>query len=80
MFTGLYLFQRNYKLIVIDLSKQQKLDADTTAIQQVNFTGIQNEIKIRNCFSSLKKERNNFRFFKKNNSSITISFLKIKTK
>ena len=40
MFTGLYLFQRNYKLIVIDLSKQQELDADTTAIQQINFTGI----------------------------------------
>ena len=40
MFTGLYLFQRNYRLIVIDLSKQQKLDADTTAIQQINFTGI----------------------------------------
>ena len=40
MFTGLYLFQRNYKLIVIDLSKQQKLDADTTVIQQINFTGI----------------------------------------
>ena len=80
MFTGLYLFQRNYKLIVIDLSKQQKLDADTTAIQPINFTGIQNEITIRKYFSSLKKEKSNFRFFKKNNSSIMISFLKIKTK
>ena len=26
-------------LIVIDLSKQQKLDADPKAIQQINFTG-----------------------------------------
>ena len=28
-----------YKLIAIDLSKQQKLDADPKAIQQINFTG-----------------------------------------
>ena len=31
--------QKNYKLIAIDLSKQQKLDADPKAIQQFNFTG-----------------------------------------
>ena len=28
-----------YKLIVIDLNKQQKLDADPKTIQQINFTG-----------------------------------------
>ena len=28
----------NYKLIAIDLSKQQKLGADPKAIQQINFT------------------------------------------
>ena len=28
-----------YKLIAIDLSKQQKLDADPKAIQQITFTG-----------------------------------------
>ena len=27
-----------YKIIAIDLSKQQVLDADTKAIQQINFT------------------------------------------
>ena len=32
-------FKENYKLIAIDLSKQQKLDADPKAIQQINFTG-----------------------------------------
>ena len=32
-------FKRYYKLIAIDLSKQQKLDADPKAIQQINFTG-----------------------------------------
>ena len=40
MFTRLYLyFKIYYKLIAIDLSKQQKLDADPKAIQQINFTG-----------------------------------------
>ena len=31
-------FKKYYKLIAIDLSKQQKLDADRKAIQQINFT------------------------------------------
>ena len=35
-----YPYLKNYyKLIAIDLSKQQKLDADPKAIQQINFTG-----------------------------------------
>ena len=32
-------FKKYCKLIAIDLSKQQKLDADPKAIQQINFTG-----------------------------------------
>ena len=31
-------FRENYKLIAIDLSKQQALDADLRAIQQINLT------------------------------------------
>ena len=31
-------FNENYKMIAIDLSKQQALDADPRAIQQINFT------------------------------------------
>ena len=31
-------FKKYYKMIPIDLSKQQVLDADTKAIQQINFT------------------------------------------
>ena len=31
-------FKENYKLIAIDLRKQQELDADPKAIQQINFT------------------------------------------
>ena len=32
-------FQKYYKIIAINLSKQQALDADPKAIQQINFTG-----------------------------------------
>ena len=31
--------KEHYKVIAIDLSKQQALDADLKAIQQINFTG-----------------------------------------
>ena len=46
-----------YKLIAIDLSKQNKLDADTKAIQQINFTG---NLKRAECFSSMKKRKKQF--------------------
>ena len=32
-------FKKYYKLIAIDLRKQQSLDADPKAIQQINITG-----------------------------------------
>ena len=32
-------FKENYKMIAIDLSRQNELDADPRAIQQINFTG-----------------------------------------
>ena len=32
-------FRKYYNLVAIDLSKQQKLDADPKAIEQINFTG-----------------------------------------
>ena len=32
-------FKDHYKMSAIDLSKQQALDEDPTAIQQINFTG-----------------------------------------
>ena len=31
-------FKKNYKVIAIDLSKQQALNADPRAMQQINFT------------------------------------------
>ena len=32
-------FKKYYKLIAIDLRKQEKLDADPKVIQQISFTG-----------------------------------------
>ena len=32
-------FKEHYKMIAIDLSKQQELNFDPKAIQQINFTG-----------------------------------------
>ena len=32
-------FNKYYKMIAIDLSKQQALDADPKVIQEINFTG-----------------------------------------
>ena len=31
-------FEENYKMIAIDLTRQNELDADPRAIQQINFT------------------------------------------
>ena len=43
-------FKENYKLILIDLSKQQILDAGPRAIQQINFTGTVNRAGNNNVF------------------------------
>ena len=40
-----------YKLTAIDLSKQQKLDANTKTIQQLHFTGNLNRAEgVTTCF------------------------------
>ena len=38
MFIRLYLLQKYYEIIAVDLSKQQTIDADPKAIQQISFT------------------------------------------
>ena len=38
MFVRIFLLQRSLQNDLIDLSKQQTLDADPIAIQQINFT------------------------------------------
>ena len=42
-------FNKYYKLIAIDLSKQQTRNADLEAIQQINFT--ENLARIRNLMN-----------------------------
>ena len=43
-------------MIAMDLSKQQQLDTDPKAIQQINFTGNLGQLEGAKCFSLLKKQ------------------------
>ena len=53
-------------MIVIDLSKQQALDADPKAIQQIYFTGNLNRAASATMvFSLLKKQKTLFYIFRK---------------
>ena len=47
-------FKENYKMIAIDLSKQQSLDADPRAIQQIDFTA---NLDRAEKTSSVKKQK-----------------------
>ena len=52
-------FKENYQIIVIDLSKQQALDADPKAIQQIKFTAnLDRAEKYKNLFHSSRSKRN----------------------
>ena len=57
-------FKKYYKMIAIDLSKQQVLDADSKAIQQIHFT--ENlEQEIQDYISFLMKKKKLFWIFHK---------------
>ena len=62
-------FEKNYRLIAVDLSKQKALDADSRAIQQIIFTGkIKAEVAIaRVIIYSWTIKRNKIRICKRNN-------------
>ena len=50
-------FKDNYKMIAMDLSKQQALDADPRKIQQINFTAnLEMEILQFSLLSNKKKK------------------------
>ena len=57
MFTRLSVFQKYYRLIATDLDKQQKLDADPKAIQQINFTGNLNRTEGVTVFFVIEKPK-----------------------
>ena len=49
-------FEKNYRLIAADLSKQKALDADSRAIQQIIFTGkTDNPIRVYYIFEQSKE-------------------------
>ena len=50
-------FEKYYKMIAIDLSKQQGLDADPKAIQKINFAGnLENNATIFFIIDEAKEE------------------------
>ena len=54
-------------MIAIDLSKQQALDADPKAIQQITFTvNLDQAVETAMYFYYLRSKRNRFRFFTRN--------------
>ena len=73
--TVLSLFQNYYKMIAIDLSKQQELDDNPKAIQQINFTGNLDQNENTTMFFIIQEpKRNHFRFFTRNSESIVNLF------
>ena len=59
-------FKKYYKMIAIDLSKQQALDADPKATQQINFTANLNRAGTTRFYFILEKSKNLFRIFRRN--------------
>ena len=62
MSTKLPPFKENYKLIATDLSKQQALDVDLKAIQQINFIGNLEWYGNKTIYSSRVGKKNIFGF------------------
>ena len=55
-------FKENYKMIAIDLSKQQVLDADPRKIQQINFTANLDRENTTNFFIIEQEKETIFKF------------------
>ena len=56
-------FKENYKMIAVDLSRENELDADPGAIQQINFTENLIELEIQQYSLLLKKQKKLFSNF-----------------
>ena len=52
-------FKKSYKVIATDLSRQQALDADPKAIQQINFTGKLDRVANTTMFFILEEAKKN---------------------
>ena len=62
-------FKKHYKLIAIDLSKQQELQENEDLIQQINFIGRLSEAA--NVFIIIEKKENTILEFSQNLANIT---------
>ena len=69
-----YNYFKSYKIIAVDLTKQQEIDADPKAIQQINFTGNLDRAEESTMFSLLKKWKKQFGFFTRNSENIVNLF------
>ena len=58
-------FKKYYKMIAVDLSKQQALDADPKAIQQINFTANLDRANNTRIYFNLEEAKETvFEFYK----------------
>ena len=57
MFNRLSLLKKTYKSIAIYLCKQQKLDVDPNAKEQINFTGNLSRVEGATIFLLLKNQK-----------------------
>ena len=67
-------FKRYYKLIAVDLGRQQYLNADLKAIQQINFTGILNRVKGATMFFVIEESKEGVLDFSKGTIIVMILF------
>ena len=58
-------FKKYYKMIAVDLSKQQALDADSKAIRQINLTANLNRVGNTRFYFILEEEKKLFLNFHK---------------
>ena len=69
-----YVYSKNYyKIITIDLNKQQASDADPKAVQQINFTGNLERDKNTTIFFIIQEAKETI--FRRNCESIVNLFL-----
>ena len=58
-----FYFKENYKIIAVDLSRKNELDADPRAVQQINFTANVDRAGNKTIFLLLKKQKKPFQNF-----------------
>ena len=61
-------FNKKYKLIAVDLSKQKALDADSRAIEQITFT--EKATTATNVFDILEKSKETILQFSKGTTKV----------